>query len=709
MTRHFRTNNIAVRLLCIALLLAGGLPTEAQSARDAAYHYECALEAARAEDWHAAVDGLLECLKLDAARSDAALLLAECYYSLGQYAEALLWARKSVFLDRGSVKAANLEAAALLALDRADEAVSALAFVRERAPHDIDGLFLSAYLACALGRTEEAAQTFREALGLYPDDLRLLTAAALVRGSLGDADVALDYIAHAVRLAPGDWCVRYHAAYLHSRAGRLEEAIAEAEHALRLRPSSEAALYLLASLRYRAGGYAEAIALADRLIDSDSDIGTDTDTDTDTGPGVKSAARLLMALSLKATGRSRDALAVLEEAAGLDGTDEFVRAALEDVLLDMTSLEDPRRRPWADYHFERAEGYQKNASFREALFEYRRGLRVNPYAAERLGYAAVLRLAGYPHLYLEELRFMRELRRDMEADEGLRQMSGAPYLWGRMLDDYAETYEAILSGSLADKWEVEPAERRRRWNVAVFAPSAQASLLHPDAARIAALYVTDILSHDNNINAVFTSADTFAAAFRAANNGDAAGMKADYFLAVGVLESGADIAVNAALYSARTGAQAASFGVYRAGAERLRRAARNIAEQLDAALPFRAALLRRASGEGLIDKGGYDGVKPGASYLIIKKGRAQPQSDAPGLRYAAGDVAGEFIVSRTDDTLAAGALKRRGFFDRIEEGDEVIAKDEPRQPVSAPAIPPAADPELRTMLGRLAAPLPMSN
>jgi hypothetical protein len=74
---------------------------------------------------------------------------------------------------------------------------------------------------------------------------------------------------------------------------------------------------------------------------------------------------------------------------------------------------------------------------------------------------------------------------------------------------------------------------------------------------------------------------SFASAFRTARYG-----AAEHLLIVNVLENERDIAVNAEPYVART------------GADRLRNAARNIAEQPGAALPFRAVLLRRTAGEG---------------------------------------------------------------------------------------------------------------
>jgi tetratricopeptide (TPR) repeat protein len=615
--------NVAARNACsaagklifaFAVVFFTAAPARAQSLSDAAILYNQAQQSMLNEDWYDAIEDLLECLKLNPAHAEGAAALAECYYELGEYDQALVWVRKARSLARLNMEAANLEAFILTALGRLDEAAEIVKYVRSHEPYNRNALFTAAELDVARGKPGDAVQLFREAVRRYPDDRRLLVSLALVLGSLGDTEAAREYIERAEARHPGDYRVYYYASYLASRAGRINAAIREAERALESRPDFTPALSLLASLRYRNGEYEEAARLADRII---------------TGFHDDSGAWLLKGMAYSAMGRKNDARIILETALGFDGEDEFVRAALEELVIETTKLEDPQRERWAAYHFERARAYRAKNLSGEALFEFRRGLRINPYARERLAYAEILRLQGYPERYLEELRFFRDLGMGNDGN----------------VDDMIETYAAVLGESLAKRWNVGPEEIRPRWNIAVFSIASQSAFYHTDAGYITSNYIKDILIHDGGINTLDLEARqaSFASAFRTAREGDPSkALVPEYFLVVNVLENERDLAVNGELYVARTGAKAGAFSVYRAGADRLRNAARNIVEQLGKALPFRAALLRRSAGEGLIDKGRLDGCREDAVYQIVKKGRVDVQSEGIGLRYLEADVTGAF-------------------------------------------------------------------
>ncbi|MDR2796587.1 MAG: tetratricopeptide repeat protein, partial [Spirochaetaceae bacterium] len=596
-------------VLAAAVVLFVAVTAGAQSPRDALYYYNRGQSAMLNEDWYAAVEDFLECLKQNPAHAEGAAALAECYYTLEEYDQALVWVRKARSLSRLNLEVANLEAFILIALGRLDEAAEIVKYVQSREPYNRNALFTAAELDVARGKPGDAVKLFNEAVRRYPDDRRLLVSLALVLGSLGDTETARQYIERAELKHPDDYRVYYYAAYLASRAGHINTAISDAERALSLRPGFIPALSLLASLRYRNGEYEDAAALADRIIAAVHD---------------DSGAWLLKGMAYDSMGRKNDARIILETALGFNGEDEFIRIALEYLVIETTRLEDPQRERWAAYHFDRARGYRSRNLSAEALFEYRRGLRLSPYAKERLEYAEILRLQGYPELYLEELKFMRDLGTNERA-----------------VNDQIETYTALLGNSLAKRWNVAMEEIRPHWNIAIFSVAGQSAFHHTDAAYITSRYIKDILIHDGNINTpdLEMRQNTFASAFRAArDNGRVSGKAVDYFLVVDVLENERDIAVNAELYVARTGALAGAFSVYRTGTDRLRNAARNIVEQLGKALPFRAALLRRAAGEGLIDKGRLDGCREDAVYQIVKKGRVDVRSEGIGLYYAEGDV-----------------------------------------------------------------------
>ncbi|MDR0409730.1 MAG: tetratricopeptide repeat protein [Spirochaetaceae bacterium] len=675
-----RINEPCLVILFISAVLCffNALPCQGQSPRDAVYFYNEGRDAMFREDWYAAIEDLLECLRQNPAHAEGAASLAECYYSLGEYDQALVWVRKARSLARLNMETANLEAFILIANGRLDEAAEIIKYVQSREPYNRNALFTAAELEVARGKPGDAVRLFREAVRRYPDDRRILISLALVLGSLGDTEAAREYIERAEVKYPDDYRVYYYAAYLASRAGRVNAAIQDVQRALRLRPDFIPAVSLLASLLYRNGEYEEAAALADRVIAARHD-------DT--------SAWLLKGMAYSGMGRESEAVTILEKALGFDSEDEFIRTALENIVIESTRLEDPLRERWANYHFERARAYRLRNLSAEALFEYRRGLRINPYAKERLDYAETLRLLGYPELYLEELIFLRDAGMDNQS-----------------IEDKIETYTALMSGSLAKRWNVEPAELRPHWNIAIFSAASQSAFYHTDAGYITSQYIKDILIHDSNINTpdFETRQQSFASAFRTAREGnnmqDAFSPSVpDYFLLVNVLENERDIAVNAELYVARTGARAGSFNVYRTGADRLRNAARGIVEQLGQAMPFRAVLLRRAAGEGLIDKGRMDGCRDDVVYQIVRKGRVDVRSEGIGLQYAEGDITGSFTPNQLGEELTSGTISRAGFFDLVAVGDEVVAKEDAGQSGGATggASAAAADPELRAILRTL--------
>jgi tetratricopeptide (TPR) repeat protein len=635
-----------------------------QSQGSAAAYYEQGRNHMAREDWYQAVEVLMECVRLNSAHAEGNAALAECYYELAEFDEALVWVRKARALARGNMSVANLEVFTLIALGRLDAASALVSDIIAREPYNREALFAAGELDIARGRSSEAMLRYREAVRRYPDDRRLLVSLSLVLYSLGDSDGALAYIDRALAQHPDDYRVFYFAAYVYAQNNRLLEAIRFVERSLYYRPNHEPSRALLANLRYRNSQFEEAARLADAVIAADrQDMG----------------AWYLKGLSLIRMGRPGDAITVLSTAISINGEEEFIRVILEDALVSSTNLEDPRRSRWASWHFDRAKNYQSHNLIDQALFEYRRGLRLNPFAGERREYAELLRLRRYPARYLEELLFLQD---QGKAD--------------RSLNDAVEAYGSLLSNALFKQWGVNPVDlAERHWKIAVFSIAGQSGLYHADAGAVAASLIRELLIHDRNISSLNLELrqGSFSQAFREAREAGA-----DYFLTVSALENERDLSLKAELFVARTGAPAGVFSLYRAGVDRLRGAARGIVDQLSAAFPFRGRLLIRKQGQGLINKGKADGVQPAAVYDVVKKGHLQIASEGIGLVYGPDELVGKFTVTTVDEEIAAGNLARNGFFDRVEHGDEVILQ--PQKETAAP-VETAANPELRALLRTL--------
>ena len=663
MRRSKKVKRLFLTILLISILSLPHL--SAQTGPNALY--EQGRSFMLAEDWYSAAESLIECLRLNPAHADAAAALAESYYELSEFDEALTWVRRARILARSNTSLANLEAFTLIALGRLDEASDIINSVLAREPYNREALFAAAELDIARGRAGDAVLRYREAVRRYPDDRRLLISLALVSGSLGDTDNAAMYIDRALLQHEGDYRVYYYAAYLASQAGRINDGIQYAESALYYRPSYSPARSLLASLRYRAAQYEEAARLADELIAQNRD-------DT--------SAWFLKGLSYVKLGRLGEAQALFSTAVDINPDDEFIRSALEELLISNTRIEDPARRRWASWHFSRARDFRSRNLVEQAVFEYRRGLRLNPYAADRREYAELLRLQGYPARYLEELRFMQDL--------GLADKS---------LNDAVESYNALLSTALFRRWGVDPVMiSKPHWKLAVFSLASQSAFYHADAGAGASSYIKDIMVHERNILPMDLELrqPSFSSAFRTAREAGA-----DYFLVLSVSESERDIAIKGELFVARTGAKAAVFNAFRTGLDRLRYASRGIVDQLSSSLPFRAELLLRRQDQGLIDKGRSDGVKDGDEFEIVLKGSAGIQNEGIALVYASDDVVGKLVIEKADEEVSAGKLTRSGFFDRIGAGDEIFLVNEKKgsAPQTAASLP--ADPELRSLLRTL--------
>ena len=647
-------------ILCLLILFPVSLA--AQPANAAAALYEKGRTYMADENWYSAIESFMECIRLNPAHAEGTAALAECYYELSEFDQALNWVRKAKLLARSNLSITNLEVFTLIALGRLDDATALVTEILTKEPYNREALFAAGELDIARNRPSEALLRYREAVRRYPDDRRLLISLALVSLSLGDGDTAARYINSALEQHPDDYRVFFYAAYIYSKNNKLADAITYATRALYYKPDHEPSNSLMAVLRYRSSQYDEAIRLSDISIAKNRQ---------------NMGAWYLKGLSLIRLNRRQDAITVLSTALSVNEEEEFIRAILEETLISSTPLEDPRRARWATWHFDNARNYRTRNLTDQALFEYRRGLRLNPFAQDRREYAELLRLSGYPSRYLDELLFLQ--------DQG---MSDKP------LNDAVEAYSSLLSNALFKQWQVNPVElAQRHWKVAVFSIAGQSSFIHADAGEIAASVIKDLLVHERNIAPVNLPLRqmSFSQAFRQARESGA-----DYFMLVSVNENERDISIKGELFTARTGSPAAAFYTYRTGTGRLRDASKGITEQLSAALPFRGRLLVRRQGQALINKGKADGVKPSVVYDIVKKGRPQIANDGIALLYSADELVGKLTITNVDEEIASGTLARVGFFDRIEAGDEIVLQAEKTVKSTEPA-----NPELRALLRTL--------
>jgi len=652
---------IIIFLLCVFTLFP--MPLKAQP-QTAPAQFERGKRYMADENWYSAVESFLDCLRLNPAHAEATAALAECYYELAEFDEALNWVRKARTLARTNMSVANLEVFTLIALGQLDAASALVSDILAREPYNREALFAAGELDIARNRPSQALLRYREAVRRYPDDRRLLVSLALVTLSLGDGAAALNYINSALVQHSDDYRVYYYAAYIYAQNDKLLDAIRFTDRALYYRPDHIPSQSLMATLRYRNMQYEEAARFCDMVIAKERD---------------NMSAWYLKGLSYIRMGRQSEAITILSTAISINEEDEFIRAILEEALISTTVLEDPRRIRWASWHFDRARRFRSNHMFEQALFEYRRGLRLNPFANDRREYAELLRLQGYPARYLEELRFLQ--------DQGIED---------RSMKETMEAYSSLLSNALFRQWQVNPIElAERHWKIAVFSLAGQSSYIHADAGAVAASVIKELLLHDRNITPMNLELrqSAFSQAFRQAREAGA-----DYFMLVSVTENERDISIKGEMFVGRTGSPAGTFNAFRTGTDRLRSASKGIVDQMSNSMPLRGRMIIRRQGQALINKGKADGVKAEAVYDVVKRGKAQIANEGIALIYSPDELVGTLTITNVDEEIAIGSLARNGFFDRIEPGDEVILRAEKQ---TGPSPETAANPELRALLRTL--------
>jgi tetratricopeptide (TPR) repeat protein len=652
-----QASRLAALSLAFLLAAAGGVhaASDSEAASGDARAHVAAGDALRfSEDWYPAIDEYLAAVDRNPSFGAAYEGLAECYYELGEYDQALSYVRKAAPFLKGDTALANLEGFVRIGLGDLAGARKAFSSVAAALPNDLDARFGLSLLDLSAGKKTAARERLEESLRLAPQNGRALLSLALVSSDQGRAEEAQALVEKALRFHGSEPRTQYVAACLAAASGDRDKAVFHARSALDLKPGYSDARLLLGGLMYSSGSYDQAIALMREAVARDRKNGM---------------AWYTLGMAQEGAGKKPDAIYSLKTACSLRPDDEIARIALELVVTDSTSSEDPSREAYADWHAARGKEFEDRSSYDQAIFEYRRALRIYPYSKKaRTLYAGMLKARGFPGKYLAELRFLQE---NGKADQ--------PVL------DAIETYGSLLSESVGRSWKVdEDALPKRPYKIALLgaSPAAGADSLR-DGGRAAATaagehvggrqlvlrYLRDILASSSRAEVIGSpsEASSFSEAFRAAREAEA-----DYFALIAVKETERDVELDVDLRVARTGSPASSFKAYRTGNDRLKNSSARVAELLVSSLPPLGALVKRSQDKVLVDLGKADGLAPGSKLLVVKKGAVRPKPEGLGLTYPQSAVLAEVSVSQVGEEASAGSLKSAGFFDTVNIGDQVF-------------------------------------
>ena len=140
-------------------------------------------------------------------------------------------------------------------------------------------------------------------------------------------------------------------------------------------------------------------------------------------------------------------------------------------------------------------------------------------------------------------------------------------------------------------------------------------------------------------------------------------------------------------YVARTGNKAAEFKVYRTGNNRYANALRRMGQIVSDALPKRAKIIGRNGSTVLIDCGKTDGAAKDMVFNVIKKDKVVTQDKTLGAIFDEQDLFGTVTITNLSEEISEANIKQKGFYDRINVGDELLPVPETLEEKSKEVVP----------------------
>lgn len=624
------------------------MPVFAADSKNILKTYNEAVELQNEENWYTASQYFIEVVNSNPAFSDAWFRLADCSYHLGEFDLAFQYLESAEKYEKNKSEIKNLKGMILLALGRTDEARQIFNEVLKKYPNDIDAHFGLAEIELYDGKFSGAENQYAEALKRQNSNRKALLSLALVCAETKRYNQSEKYLRQAMQYYSGEPEVHYLAAIIYTMKGDYKDAEKHARIAVEIRGGYEQAYNLLAQIIYLQHRYDEVIDLCDFIISRNRN---------------SAAAWYLKGVAQSKLGNIEDAINTWDTGLTVSPQDELMRMMLELSAKNELDLDDKRRGEWANYHLNNARQYDSRYDKAGSTYEYQRALILDPSnSAARLAYADILELNGMHELYLEQLNFVK--------GNSTSELS-------TQLKDTIEAYESLLNNTLAKRWKVDAFYLDKiRWNIAVFYTENTSTFNHADGDRLTALACGDVFSGVaiTSVKTQVTPVSGYGEAFK-----NARANNYDYFIMVSMSEGEDDLSLSATMYSGRTGTETFSEKYYATGNNRFSTVLRRFRNSVLEKLTVRGKILQRNGKTVLIDLGRSENIVKDAVFKIVRKGCVKTADAGTGLFFRDDDVVGMLVVTEAGEEVSEAVITSHGFYDRINEGDELVLVSMPEQ------------------------------
>ncbi len=593
-------------------------------------------------DYYHSIAVFMEILEKNPSYFDARLGISEAYLLLEEYEEALGHILKAISLDKSSIDAKIIYGRILTGQGEYAEARALYMIILEKELNNMSALLSLAELEVAEGNILTALDLYKNALAKSPGDRRALISSIILFDSINKIEISETYVDQVLILYPENAYVNYIAAKHFYESDNINTALEYAARSFDIDSENPDTIFLLSLIYISMEKYDRAVVLIENSLNitrSNSEIWY-----------------LLGEVYLK-LGNIDKSIYCYATAIRYSSQYELPRIALENTIIENKSIDDPVRSKYADYHFFRGvEFIDRNYSI-QARNEFRRGLLIDPHSNKgKELYAGLIKTEGYLNKYLSLLKSI--------ATEKPDDMN---------LADEVEIYQSIISATVSEEWDIDQfIIDVPKYNIELFLDKASIAYNTYNEGFHLGSYLIHILHGFENIESNFNIIPSdFSNAFKTARENGS-----DYFIMFSFKDTKRSFSANAGIYHSGTGSLLREIPVFKTGNQKISLSLQTLSRTLSESLPVWSEIIERKFNRVLLNVGNIQGTTPGDIFLVIRKGDFNLKKDSLGLDFNPELLLGEVEITKTDDLVSEGTLKKYHFFDLINPGDYLIKKNE---------------------------------
>ncbi len=500
--------------------------------------------------------------------------------------------------------------------------------------------YYEALLAEKKGYNDKAIMLYEESLRLKNDAADSLFALSRLYQKTHQSEKAVNMLLQNKRLNPQNPQGYYHLANVYYLDNDLELAENENNQALGLNPNYVDATLLKANIRARQGLYEEAIAIINSIDER----------------YLGASKHLIIANLYEGNGAYDDALESYNDYLRTHRNDEIARYLYEDTLFNSTNNTDRQKTAAANYYKELAARYTKAGDKTRSLLYNKKILKLNPTdITARANIADMYKRLGYNEKYIEELGIIKNLDPNNKAIEYR----------------YENDFRNIMRRMPSRTWGISQYDdvTSTGFRVALSPYVVQSSGLDIVYDTAVQLALSDVLNQYPRFQTVdmFTNRNISRANFLTSLNRN----NIDFYLEGTFNNTDNAMSMDLNLVDTMSGKVVKNIYTISYGRERLMNSSINVAESVNAVMPFFANIIKEDNSAFYINAGKWQSITNGQKLAIYNR---RPRYDYNTKSISTNNVQmiGIATVTEVDENVSKVVLDDNLVIANVEVGQYVI-------------------------------------